>query len=773
MYIHTHRCATLLRAAVIAAALAWLAPNSFALASGSMAGAAQDGQSEKEKDAKNPKAQDRQRQKTPPGHPGTAKPAQTKDSAAPNNRYTPPGDPGAGKPAQTKETGDSYDPYGPGKPKVDPRQQPKESSGQYVPDGRPKDARTAPGAPQPYMHGADYVEEGGTGMPAPRPKDARTAPGSPQPYTHGADYVEEGETGTPASRPVSYKPAEGGSYSAADGAYRPPMSAAEECPAPGSPEAEAMNNGYSPMPGGGGGAGGRAPMRGGRADYGSASAPGGRPDQRVREITSLRPERIKGKFPQELLRYANRPAIPFVPIPMIDPNTGREVGPDFPIKLPNGKVQAAGPYYQDLNRFEQFLNQHGYSLRQGEDSEKVKLAELDNNPALLRRQMERTPRPTRMPYRDFNAKFSEIAKPAIFHIGPEEMAQLQRKSSVPPAQVASAVKQVNQSCVQVYKSGSGGIINPQAFGPLSKFFAKLKPNVGPFGVNTCQPVNKIQGLPSFDLGQQSTFEAYMHGNLSLTGQVCEPPDLSQFNVNNQSHLEAALDQSAGGYIMGMGGDILKVHGSAIGDGPSNTESVDFHAYMLGNDTFDFSATGNYNSTHSPLSYSHTWDIYNVDKSEDEIIMVGYIPVDLAIGFKADADVNLTVNVYPTSVSAIATPHTKASVYAEAGVTLYLVEAGVGVEMVLLEAKVPLSGTVGVGFRPGVGWVLDNDLTASADLNFLSGDIYLFAKVHYPCWIRHHGPGMCEREYDYSLWDWPGMNQNNLLFDNDTSASLDW
>lgn len=64
------------------------------------------------------------------------------------------------------------------------------------------------------------------------------------------------------------------------------------------------------------------------------------------------------------LTWELRPRTPikFTPFEMIDPATGKPVKPEDMIEV-NGVKMKAGDYYRQLNAMEQWLNDHGYSLR--------------------------------------------------------------------------------------------------------------------------------------------------------------------------------------------------------------------------------------------------------------------------------------------------------------------------------------------------------------------------------------------------------------------------
>lgn len=69
----------------------------------------------------------------------------------------------------------------------------------------------------------------------------------------------------------------------------------------------------------------------------------------------------EGSAPQDW-SLRPRPPIQFTPFEMLDPNTGKPVNADDLIEV-NGIKMTAGEFYRQLNAMEQWLNEHGYSLR--------------------------------------------------------------------------------------------------------------------------------------------------------------------------------------------------------------------------------------------------------------------------------------------------------------------------------------------------------------------------------------------------------------------------
>lgn len=79
------------------------------------------------------------------------------------------------------------------------------------------------------------------------------------------------------------------------------------------------------------------------------------------EVPSIYFESPEGFVPQDWT-LRPRPPIKFTPFEMVDPATGKPVKADDIIEV-NGVKMRAGDFYRQLNAMEQWLNEHGYSLR--------------------------------------------------------------------------------------------------------------------------------------------------------------------------------------------------------------------------------------------------------------------------------------------------------------------------------------------------------------------------------------------------------------------------
>jgi hypothetical protein len=691
-----------MRVALAGAILLWCAPPEFAFATGGVGQQQTPTQNEKDKEAAAKAA--REKKSPPQAKPGTQSGTNTK----PGGQVTPNGTGAAPAQPNTPQPG---------------TQQTKPTPGVYIPPG---------------------TQTGGQ-----LPVNPRATPPSPNAVTPNPRQSPVYPSPTYQPQQPVYQP--GVSYPATQGARTVPIEDTGVCPADpvGTGSSGFISEAWS----------GHAPGATSAYGQGSNAARFGNSTETPRTIS---PPTVAEKFPQNDLKFTERPPIRFEPFPMVDLETGKPVGPNAIIRLPDGKQTTAQAYYKELNTYEQWINQQGQTLRQPQKDAIVTVASLDVNEALLRRQVEQAPRANKFSLRSLLDKIAGITHPVTFQIRPEDLALIQRKTQLSPAELATQAQRVNRSCL---RSGTvnGGLMNPAAFGAAYQLWhlkAQLQAQQNP-----CQPINDQKPIGPWEVGDPAHFNAYLKGNISFTGQICEPPDLSHFNVNNHTQLSLTADAEAGGYVFNSGGDILRVTGSASGNGIANTVSASFNVFVLGTSVYGvgYGPSASY-------TYTHTFPIVDVQKSANTIVMAGPIPIDLTIGFKGTADVDLSLYLYPTSVAAVVTPEVDTSVYGQAGVTVYVAEAGVGAELVLEKASFTALDTSGITYRVTEGgYRLHSELSTFGNLNTLSGDFYVYLKYYYFCFSH----GICSTQDNYNLWSWPGMNYSGLQYDDEVDVALNW
>jgi hypothetical protein len=458
-----------------------------------------------------------------------------------------------------------------------------------------------------------------------------------------------------------------------------------------------------------------------------------------------------------LLQVERRPAITFVPFEMLDPHTRQPIAPTATITLPNGKRVQAKEYYDQLNSFEKWLNEQGYSLRL--PGTKTVIEKLAVNESLLSRQIASAPRPTQLPHRlNFmeSNSFRMLSAPQSLRLNPTHPLALKTPAMMETAKLNTVVTKVNTANLTSHMRDelvidSASIIN------ICKII--VCGNLPP--ATQCTPVQKSQSW-NWNTGDPSTFNAYLNGTLSLSGEACKPANMQNFSQNN-SQFTLSAEGKAGGYVFNVGGDLLRLTGSFKGNQTNNTIAANLGVFVLGQDVYSLnkSATAQWGIDDSVSK--------GVDFSTSIPIPVGPFDINVTIGAQGNVGVGYSLNLYPTNVSASANPFVNSSVYAQAGLNIVVAEAGVGVSMTLLDADLQLGVNAGIGWL--FGFYLSSEVYADVSLDMLNGNVYVYAKVYYPCFDPW--PDICNHQWNADLWSWSGLQYNSVLFDDKTITPLNW
>jgi hypothetical protein len=469
---------------------------------------------------------------------------------------------------------------------------------------------------------------------------------------------------------------------------------------------------------------------------------------------------VRAALKPGLLQVQSRPAIAFKPFAMVDPRTNKPIAPTTTIALPNGKKPTAQQYYDQLNSFEKWLAEHGYSLHTTPRNAQIKLQEVALNRELLERQIQMAPKPTTLQrnpnFRSvYSAKSLSTMQPIRLEPNHPMMARV--RMNVAAGQFEETNRKISAAGVQGAMR-DGMVISTASLAQL----AKLNPVVVTGGPQPkCTPVNDARNW-NWNVGDPSSFAAYVNGSLTLNGEACQPADMSHFDKND-SHFTVTAEGKAGGTIFGVGGDMLRATGNLGGNQATGTVSAGLGVFVLGQDVFSVNQTAN----------GH-WEYDNnvskgVDFSTSIPIPVGPFDIDLTIGAQGSVGFEYSISLYPMSVNLSGGPFAHTNVYAQAGLNLVIAEAGVGASLTLVNWDMNLGGSAGVGWL--LGFYLYDDVYADSNLNLLGGSVYVYAKVYYPC--LDPWPDICDSQWQANLWSWGGLQYNSVLFDQKNVIPLKW
>jgi hypothetical protein len=485
--------------------------------------------------------------------------------------------------------------------------------------------------------------------------------------------------------------------------------------------------------------------------------------RRLSQASVIKLPPVKAQLNRSLLQVQSRAAIAFKPFPMVDPRTNKPIAPTATIALPNGKKPTAKQYYDELNSFEKWLSERGYSLHTTPRNAQIKLQEIRLDRSLLQRQMETSPRPTTLLRKtNFFTEYSNarLSAAAPIRLNTSHLA-MARITTVQPNKVEEANRQLSAAGVQgVMRDGM--VINTSSLAQIAKL------NAGPSRLHLppppkaqCSPVHDARNW-NWNVGDHSTFAAYVDGSLTLNGEACKPPDMGHFDAN-QSHFTVSAEGKAGGTIFGVGGDMLRVTGNLGGNQSNNTVSANLGVFVLGQSVFSINKTAN----------SH-WGVDDkiskgVDFSTSIPIPVGPFDIDVTVGAQGSVGFQYSLSLYPMSVNLSGGPFAHTNVYAQAGLNVVVAEAGVGASLTLVNWDMNLGGSAGVGWL--LGFYVYDDVYADSNLNLLGGKVYVYAKVYYPCFDPF--PDICDSQWQTSLWSWDGLKYNSVLFDQKNIIPLHW
>ncbi|HYX33190.1 MAG TPA: hypothetical protein VE954_08745 [Oligoflexus sp.] len=152
--------------------------------------------------------------------------------------------------------------------------------------------------------------------------------------------------------------------------------------------------------------------------------------------------------------------------------------------------------------------------------------------------------------------------------------------------------------------------------------------------------------------------------------------------------------------------------------------------------------------------------YELDESYETIFMVGPVPVSVELGGRIDIGVGYEYGVYTTQIKGTLTPYVKAEGYASAAAGLpRVVQVGAEASLVIIDARLPLTGYGAVNFDE-VGYpFLKFGIESRATYEAIKGRAFAFAKYLVPRWGM---PPWKTKKSEYDIFKWDGVNGDHLI-----------
>lgn len=403
-----------------------------------------------------------------------------------------------------------------------------------------------------------------------------------------------------------------------------------------------------------------------------------------------------------------RPAIRFVPIPMVDPETGREIHPNEMLTIKdhdgNDKRVQASDLFKELNRTEESLNQWGYSLRTGDNT--VTLSRWNYCLPALEKQ-------AKLISDEVSKEFNEIFK-----------------SEQPWSEMWDRVKQEWTDNVPSWEE-----IQEMADDEDFKVYSPQIPVYQPPSINF-KPVE-------VKFSKEKSKRIAHGGNKSFSA------DLFAFYKAGANKLEAVGE--AGVYLnvqihTAFNGELARYSyvGRTPGTGPLEVKRI---VSLLDGKKVDTQPVYSKGLLSESDKINHTFS-----KSATWRFAVLGIPMAAEIGARGDVGFKWDIRMAPFNVAFMVGPYCGVDAFANLGADIVIAGAGVGGQLKIAEASLMLQGQ-------GV-FELEDDpkvkllLSLDAELNMLSGELYAYGYI---------GWGPFKKEGRYSFFKWEGIHKTGNLY----------
>lgn len=161
---------------------------------------------------------------------------------------------------------------------------------------------------------------------------------------------------------------------------------------------------------------------------------------------------------------------------------------------------------------------------------------------------------------------------------------------------------------------------------------------------------------------------------------------------------------------------------------------------------------------------------SVDKSYEVSFAVGPIPVSATLGARGTVGMDYELSADTLKVMTSVTPSFELVAYAQAGVDMRVVEVGAGSSLTIIDAELPLVGSLEIvdATNPGGSFgsgTYVSEFSGATTIEALAGRVYLYAAYFNPfCW--------CDDRAEAELFDWNGFSDSGTLFYEDESTAFD-
>ena len=414
-----------------------------------------------------------------------------------------------------------------------------------------------------------------------------------------------------------------------------------------------------------------------------------------------------------------KPALPFVPFPMKDPDTGKSLFPNDTITLQdrdNKSYQVkAIDFFNQINSMEYSLNQWGYSLRDPDGS--YNLSSLDMCSKLLD----------------------------------------QQKDAIQKALISDPVNQMStydewkkhiEDTYNIYKSAIPSFDDLARYGNTEKFDDYIT-TVKAFDVP--RAIIKKPQLGSFRKEKNWSFEKGEKSKFYISGNAGYKISAGTSGVFSDAH--AGLN----GAVLGVwDGSIAEAN--AIANAPSaENGKLSVSANIFGKTLFAL------NQDLGKLGYKDEKTLFDTPVNYETSVRfaIGPIPVRLAAGIRGNNVMKWGIEIVPLELQTYLQHYAGIDAYASAAVDIYVAGVGVTGRLLLIAVNTQVSAGAYVDFSDQPSLKLQ--LVGTTELDALNGDLRVYVYAYIPTW--KFWKGFLERkEWSTTLASFSGYQLKGNIFD---------
>jgi hypothetical protein len=263
-------------------------------------------------------------------------------------------------------------------------------------------------------------------------------------------------------------------------------------------------------------------------------------------------------------------------------------------------------------------------------------------------------------------------------------------------------------------------------------------------------------------GDKGLFWAGVHGNFSYQGHGCNVSGKSYEDSGGYFAVTTGNDASLS--IFGIGRDIFHMDASVSSSQTTNQMREQLLVTVDGQTQIALDRPINSAMSGGVPSFSDYQQVGSgVEYTGSLSINLGPFSIAFSTGVRGSATVQ-TLFVGTRSSALLNTmPTIKTEAWADAGLSAWVASVDAGVKLIPLEWSMPIWGVTGIG--PSCDRLqVYGKAHRESDMTMAAGSIYFTLKISW-CLFG------CTSEYNFTIYDWPGLHYDSTVFDFDENKDV--